>query len=395
MRETYGSKYERLSELKQMRSCEPVPIEPEYQAVNTISHDHAAELPRSMTRRRFISNIAKGSALALGASALTPLEVLAANSDPKPIKGGFLPAYHVYSPAFKAGGPPQVYDQSTITDFDGVFASTEVTGWGRDNTARELYFRCDMRFMQGRYLDVDDAERSGSFGFISLKLFEPAPGEPSNSDSYSMQIHEYNPGYLGGWPDGVFFTKPAGSATMSGDPVVGGALYNETNLDIPDYGNFTNALVNGPTTPATTSFDQRWFPGAQSRKWIYTHPADTQEPDSYALHYWDSIATLEWEVRNANGFSFSSYKIGQYPGGRMPGQLFAVMGRERSGSFFSPFSPDDLGSLNPPTPGPGAQRSSRLADTGPAAGVRMGSGLLLAGTSLLIGLRRRSTDHHN
>lgn len=121
---------------------------------------------RNITRRRFIHNVAKGSALALGASALGPFEAFASNSNPKPINGSVFPPFRFYLPAFKPGGPPAIYDQSSITDFDGVFASTDVIGWGRDGTGRELYFKCDMRFMQGRYRDVHGAEQSGSFGFI-------------------------------------------------------------------------------------------------------------------------------------------------------------------------------------------------------------------------------------
>lgn len=113
-----------------------------------------------------MSNVTKGSVLALGASTLGPLRAWGSSSDPKPINGSALPPYRFYLPAFKPGGPPAVYDQSSITDFDGVFASTEVTGWGKDGTGRELYFKCDMRFMQGRYRDVHGVEQSGSFGFI-------------------------------------------------------------------------------------------------------------------------------------------------------------------------------------------------------------------------------------
>lgn len=123
-------------------------------------------LSHGMTRRRFIHNVTKGSALAFGASALGPLQAFASNSNPMPINGSGFPPFRFYFPAFKPGGPPAVYDQSSITDFDGVFASTDVTGWGVDGNGRELYFRCDMRFMQGRYIDVHGAEQSGSFGFI-------------------------------------------------------------------------------------------------------------------------------------------------------------------------------------------------------------------------------------
>lgn len=193
------------------------------------------------------------------------------------------------------------------------------------------------------------------------------------------------------WPDGVFWTKFSPSTTMSADPVAGTASYGEKDLDIGDYTNSLNALANGPTVPGTVSFDLRWFPGPQSRRWIYNHPADSQEPDSYALNYWDTTCTLEWEARNTGGFSFSSYKIGQYPAGRKPGQLFAVTGSERSGRFYSPFTSADLAS---PSSGGAIQGTGqrRLADTGPGVGTPAGAGLLLAGAAMLIRLRKRSVE---
>lgn len=206
-----------------------------------------------------------------------------------------------------------------------------------------------------------------------------------------MQIHDYNPGYMGGWPSGVFWTKASPASGMSADLVAGTAFYKETDLDIADYSNFTNAFANGPTFPARVSFDTRWFPGPQSRRWIYNHPANSQEPDSYALDYWDTICTLEWEARNADGFSFSSYKIGQYPAGRKPGQLFAVAGRERSGAFYSPFSADETGSPNAPGSA-GGSVDRRLADTGPGISSSLGGTLLLGGAAMLLRARRRSTQ---
>lgn len=43
--------------------------------------------------------------------------------------------------------------------------------------------------------------------------------------------------------------------------------------------------------------------------------------------------TLEWKGETEGGFSFESYRIGKYPDGRDPGQLFAVAGQEWNGVF--------------------------------------------------------------
>jgi hypothetical protein len=74
--------------------------------------------------------------------------------------------YRFYGVQYKPGGPPAVFEQSSITDFDGVFGSADVTGWGTDQLGRELHFRCDMRMMQRTYVGVDAKRHQGTFGFI-------------------------------------------------------------------------------------------------------------------------------------------------------------------------------------------------------------------------------------
>ena len=84
---------------------------------------------------------------------------------PKPLVGGVGP-FHVYGVSYKPEGPPAVYEQSTITDFKGNFASTDVLGWGKNQDGRQLWFRCDMRLMEGVYIGEDEAVHHGTFGFI-------------------------------------------------------------------------------------------------------------------------------------------------------------------------------------------------------------------------------------
>ena len=119
--------------------------------------------PRAMSRRTFLGLVGGGAA-AIAAGPLM-LPALAANSDPKPIRGGLGP-FHVYPPDYKPGGPPAIWEQNTITDFRGAIASTDVTGWGLDQDGRELYFRCDMRAVRGSYIGADGATYRGAFGFI-------------------------------------------------------------------------------------------------------------------------------------------------------------------------------------------------------------------------------------
>lgn len=120
---------------------------------------HAHFLERAVSRRALLT----GGAAALVAVAARPAGA-AGDRRPKPIPGGLGPYWHIYPNAYLPGGV--LPEQSTITDYKGVFGSCQVTGWGRDNRGRELYFDSDMRFMQGRYVARDGVERYGTFGFI-------------------------------------------------------------------------------------------------------------------------------------------------------------------------------------------------------------------------------------
>lgn len=155
--------------------------------------------------------------------------------------------------------------------------------------------------------------------------------------------------------------------TVSVDPSTGVASFRMANLAIPDYTNVVNALANGPTLPGTVSFDVRWFPNAESKRWRYHHEAESSEPDSYAVDYWSTQATLEWQAETEGGFRFESYTIGKYPEGRDPGQLFAIAGRERNGVYYRPFSasPEPSSPTTAPAPGEGAPPER---DTLPATG---------------------------
>jgi hypothetical protein len=154
--------------------------------------------------------------------------------------------------------------------------------------------------------------------------------EPDPS-AYSVQTHDYNPGYLGGWPDGVFWTIPVPLDAVSIDPAKGEARCTITDLEIPDWGNIPNAFANGPRTPGRVSFDLRFFPDAESVRYQYS--STPVEPDQYAIDYWSTRATLEWSGETEGGFSFESYAIGEYPSGRSPGQFFAIAGHEVNGAF--------------------------------------------------------------
>ena len=150
-----------------------------------------------------------------------------------------------------------------------------------------------------------------------------------------MQIHDYNPGYWGGWPSGIFWTIAVPNAAVEIQPGAGRARFRMADLEIPDYTDAANAFADGPTLPGRVSFDVSWMPKADSQRYQYAHAADLVEADSYGVDYWDTAATLEWKCETPDlGFTFSSYDIGSYPDGLQHGQHFAVVGRERNGIFF-------------------------------------------------------------
>jgi len=89
-------------------------------------------------------------------------------AQPRPIPGGFdqnfnpvphHPFIHVLPPALG-------FEMSTITDFKGVVAATEVQGTARGSDGSTYTFDADMRFMRGHYIGRDGHRRWGSFGFV-------------------------------------------------------------------------------------------------------------------------------------------------------------------------------------------------------------------------------------
>lgn len=90
------------------------------------------------------------------------------SSAPRPIPGGFDESFNLVSgdAAFHFFPPGIGFDMSTITDFNGIVAGSEIRGTahGRDGTAYD--FDTDMRFMRGVYIGLDGRVHTGSFGFI-------------------------------------------------------------------------------------------------------------------------------------------------------------------------------------------------------------------------------------
>jgi hypothetical protein len=126
-------------------------------------------LDRLVSRRTFLRHTAVAAGGLAGLSLLeAPFGAAAAAVGPKPIPGGFdknfklvprNPALHVFQPL--RGG-----ELSTITDFSGYVAATEIQGKATGSDGSKLSFDADMRFMQGMHIATDGRLRAGTFGFI-------------------------------------------------------------------------------------------------------------------------------------------------------------------------------------------------------------------------------------
>jgi hypothetical protein len=121
---------------------------------------------RGLSRRGFIG-VAAGAA---GAVALRPLlgttaALAGGAAEPKPIPGGSVPppvGPHAWL-------PQRGLEPSTIFDFDGTVALADIYGSGEARQGGHSFpanFNADMRFMSGRYVDLDGVTREGTFGFF-------------------------------------------------------------------------------------------------------------------------------------------------------------------------------------------------------------------------------------
>jgi hypothetical protein len=134
------------------------------------------------------------------------------------------------------------------------------------------------------------------------------------------QVHDFNPGIP---PSGLFWTQPVSEEALDVDLEEGKATLAVANLDEEDYHNLQNALVNGPSDPATVSFKMRWTATAPVIR--VTDPVH-----HFRGRFRISTVTIEWSAKNEKtGFEFVSDPAGTTV------NVMSVMGRERNGLFFS------------------------------------------------------------
>jgi hypothetical protein len=130
----------------------------------------------------------------------------------------------------------------------------------------------------------------------------------------TSQVHDFNPGIQ---DSGLFWTAPIDRGSVSAHEGHGSASLHVADLDVEDYHDVVNALVDGPSVEATVGFDVEWS-GRDELVRIQNFTND------FAGEYVRNTATLVWSAHES-GFSFQADSLASG---------FAEIGHERNGRFF-------------------------------------------------------------
>jgi hypothetical protein len=129
---------------------------------------HAHFWERAMSRRQFVATSAAATGAALTSGLWLPVLAEAApfnEADPMPIPTGTqLP----FAPGpFRFFFPGPGNEVSTIGDFTGFVGGADVgQTTGTDGTGTSLFWKADVRFMQGKYVGAEGDTRKGTFAFV-------------------------------------------------------------------------------------------------------------------------------------------------------------------------------------------------------------------------------------
>jgi hypothetical protein len=132
------------------------------------------------------------------------------------------------------------------------------------------------------------------------------------------QVHDDNPHIA---PNGVFWTVPVSPDGLQVDPRDRSLALHATVPVFDDHDLLSTLRGSGPAVPATVSFAVRWSGANQVR--------DLRNPgQGFAGVFLADTATIQWSVKQ-EGFAFDSAPA------RTSASVFAVLGVERNGVFFS------------------------------------------------------------
>ena len=139
----------------------------------------------------------------------------------------------------------------------------------------------------------------------------------------SNQVHDFNPGTIDSGPaEGLFWTMHIPAHDVHVDLEEATATMRVNNADVEDYHTLKNALLDGPSDPASVSFVIRWQ-GVKAR--VEVHDLEL----GFAGRFIEDSATVEWSARvPSTGFSVRSDPA------TTSTTTFAESGSERNGIFF-------------------------------------------------------------
>jgi hypothetical protein len=272
-------------------------------------HSHFFE--RVSNRRAFLTASA-GAVLAPSLFGKRP----SSSIDPRPIPGGNQFLFPPDPTVFHINPPVPGVDVSPITDFNGFIGATELQGtWVKTSgpgpgPVGTLNWDADLRFLVGTFIGVDGKPHQGTFGFFWVDLYEDQAGPFTN------QTHDFNPGIT---QSGLFWIAPIPSGSVRVNPDAGNASMEVTGFALEDYHDFVNALLDGPELDATLSLKVDWSP--PKAKGTLRDPANR-----FVLDFVQTAATTSWEA-SSGGNTFRSATVNP--------PLFAIVGHERNGVFFS------------------------------------------------------------
>ncbi len=131
------------------------------------------------------------------------------------------------------------------------------------------------------------------------------------------QVHDFNPGIRAG---GLFWTIPVPEHALTADIPHGTATLALSDLDQEDYHNLHNALLDGPSDPASVTFSMKWTASGPPMN-------VTDSVHRFTGRFMLSTIQIAWSA-SAPGFSFVSDAAGTTQ------NVKSVIGRERNGVFF-------------------------------------------------------------
>jgi len=130
------------------------------------------------------------------------------------------------------------------------------------------------------------------------------------------QIHDFNPGIT---DSGLFWVARINPDDVSVNPGNGRAVMDVEDLDLEDYGDFVNSLLDGPSLEGTASFRVEWSMSNDRHRFRYA-------PEKWTANVVYNEARVQWE-----GETSAAHFVTDADGPQ--DSLFADVGHERSGAF--------------------------------------------------------------